>query len=140
MSHHPISNEHLQTGCATCTRRKAAEAVREFSKSLSRLSETLNEADKRDVRRASRTMGMRADELETGKRHLTCENCAETEERLDAEYCRKCGAQLARADETSEDEITIRKWSDRKKRTGEDEKDNSKEAIQVFRSSANLRG
>ncbi len=137
---HAITNEHLQSGCAVCTRRKAAEAVKIFSKSLSRLSETLNDADKSDVRRASRTIGMRAEELETGKRHLTCSSCAEIEERPDAEYCRKCGAELVRDDETSEDEITIRKWSDRRKREGEDEKDNSKEAIAVFKSSASLRG
>jgi hypothetical protein len=136
---HPITNDHLQSGCATCTRRRAAEAVKEFSRSLSRLSETLNEGDKRDARRVSRTMGMRADELETGRSHLTCAACSEIETDAEAQYCKRCGAELQRIpeDQSTEDEILISRWSDRKKREGE--KDGSQEAVAIFKANANLR-
>lgn len=127
---HPISNEHLLQGCATCVRRRAAEAVREFAKSNRRMSETLNAVDKRATVRETRVLDAKADQLE-GKSQLTCTSCAEIETRSDSTHCRRCGGELVRADEIpSEDAHTRDARNDIEKRAG---RGNASEAIKVFR-------
>jgi len=79
---HPVSREHLLQGCATCARRRAAEAIRAFTRGL-RMCE-------------SRPLDAKADELETGRAHLTCEACLEVDADPEAKYCRKCGGELKR--------------------------------------------
>ena len=144
---HPVSNEHLLQGCATCVRRRAAEAVKAFSRGLSRMSETLNAAGRHDSIREARALNAQAEGLETGYARLTCAGCAETESDAEAKFCKRCGGGLVRSDiERDLPGTGAREWSganNRRLRQQEDDDarrgaQRAAEAIKVFKQSADL--